>query len=71
MVGDGYFSFIEVLDTLLHVFFNIIISFLGFWFVSHLEQQVAITPLSLSPHIETDIQAATSDWISAALPAEQ
>ncbi|XP_065620923.1 uncharacterized protein LOC112028167 [Quercus suber] len=32
---------------------------------------VAITPLSLSPHIETDIQTATSDWISAALPAEQ
>ncbi|XP_030971870.1 uncharacterized protein LOC115991988 [Quercus lobata] len=32
---------------------------------------VAITPLSLSPQIETDIQTATSDWISAALPAEQ
>ncbi|KAK7325104.1 hypothetical protein VNO77_29186 [Canavalia gladiata] len=32
---------------------------------------VAVTPLSLSPCIETDIQTAASDWISAALPAEQ
>ncbi|XP_027342039.1 uncharacterized protein LOC113854909 [Abrus precatorius] len=32
---------------------------------------VAVTPLSLSPHVETDIQMAASDWISAALPGEQ
>ncbi|XP_057457983.1 uncharacterized protein LOC130748759 [Lotus japonicus] len=32
---------------------------------------VAVTPLSLSPHIETDIQMAASDWISAVLPGEQ
>ncbi|GLT73241.1 hypothetical protein SLA2020_451130 [Shorea laevis] len=32
---------------------------------------VAVTPLSLSPHVETDIQTAASDWISAALSGEQ
>ncbi|GFZ08110.1 survival protein SurE-like phosphatase/nucleotidase [Actinidia rufa] len=32
---------------------------------------VAITPLSLSPHIELDIQTAASEWISAALHTEQ
>ncbi|TKY48280.1 5'-nucleotidase SurE [Spatholobus suberectus] len=32
---------------------------------------VAVTPLSLSPHIETDIQMAASDWISAVLPGGQ
>ncbi|KAI4329106.1 hypothetical protein L6164_021406 [Bauhinia variegata] len=32
---------------------------------------VAVTPLSISPHIETDIQTAASDWISAALHSEQ
>ncbi|KAK7261686.1 hypothetical protein RIF29_28003 [Crotalaria pallida] len=32
---------------------------------------VAVTPLSLSPNIETDIQTAASDWISALLPGEQ
>ncbi|CAJ1950930.1 unnamed protein product [Sphenostylis stenocarpa] len=32
---------------------------------------VAVTPLSLSPHIETDIQKAARDWISSVLPCEQ
>lgn len=32
---------------------------------------VAVTPLSLSPHIETDIQIAASDWISAVIPDGQ
>ncbi|XP_059640810.1 uncharacterized protein LOC132282975 [Cornus florida] len=32
---------------------------------------VAITPFSLSPHLESDTQTAASDWISAALQAEQ
>ncbi|KAL1345120.1 hypothetical protein HN51_018908 [Arachis hypogaea] len=32
---------------------------------------VAVTPLSLSTPIESDIQMAASDWISAAIPAEQ
>lgn len=32
---------------------------------------VAVTPLSISPHIETVIQMAASDWISAVLPGEQ
>ncbi|XP_058774020.1 uncharacterized protein LOC131648263 [Vicia villosa] len=29
---------------------------------------VAVTPVSVSPHIETDIQTTTSDWISAVIP---
>ncbi|KAG2728779.1 hypothetical protein I3760_01G220200 [Carya illinoinensis] len=32
---------------------------------------IAVTPLSLSPHIETDIQTAALDWISAALHGEE
>lgn len=32
---------------------------------------VAITPLSLIPHVESDVQGATSDWISSALGGEQ
>ncbi|KAF7822167.1 5'-nucleotidase surE [Senna tora] len=32
---------------------------------------VAVTPISLSPHTDTDIQMATSDWISVVLPNEQ
>ncbi|KAK7271982.1 hypothetical protein RJT34_28296 [Clitoria ternatea] len=32
---------------------------------------VAVTPLSISPHIEADIQMVASDWISAVLPGEQ
>ncbi|XP_004486847.1 uncharacterized protein [Cicer arietinum] len=32
---------------------------------------VAVTPVSLSPHIETDIQTSTSDWISAVIPGGQ
>ncbi|KAL6972700.1 5'-nucleotidase [Sarracenia purpurea var. burkii] len=32
---------------------------------------VAITPLSLSPHIELETQTAASEWISAALHTEQ
>ncbi|XP_048234511.1 5'-nucleotidase SurE [Ricinus communis] len=32
---------------------------------------VAVTPLSLSPHIESDIHIAASDWISSALKGEQ
>ncbi|XP_054782924.1 uncharacterized protein LOC129290229 [Prosopis cineraria] len=32
---------------------------------------VAVTPLPLSPHIETDIQMAASDWISAVFHTEQ
>ncbi|KAK2425154.1 5'-nucleotidase [Trifolium repens] len=32
---------------------------------------VAVTPVSISPHIETDIQTATSDWISAVTPGGQ
>ncbi|KAJ1420319.1 Survival protein SurE-like phosphatase/nucleotidase [Sesbania bispinosa] len=32
---------------------------------------VAVTPLSLSPHIETDIQLAALDWISTVLSSEQ
>ncbi|XP_021295150.1 uncharacterized protein LOC110424785 [Herrania umbratica] len=32
---------------------------------------VAVTPLSLSPQIESDIQTAASDWISSALHGEQ
>ncbi|BAT98384.1 hypothetical protein VIGAN_09203400 [Vigna angularis var. angularis] len=32
---------------------------------------VAVTPLSLSPHTETDIQMAASDWLSSVLPGEQ
>ncbi|KAE9588109.1 hypothetical protein Lal_00002874 [Lupinus albus] len=32
---------------------------------------VAVTPLSLSSHIENDIQMAASDWISTVLPGEQ
>lgn len=42
------------------------------WFLAcDLEKQVAVTPLSLSPHIETDIQMAASDWISAVIPDGQ
>ncbi|CAK8535940.1 unnamed protein product [Lathyrus sativus] len=29
---------------------------------------VAVTPVSVSPHIETDIQTTTSDWISSVIP---
>jgi len=36
-----------------------------------LEKQVAVTPVSLSPHIESDIQTTTSDWISAVIPGGQ
>ncbi|KAK4269191.1 hypothetical protein QN277_022380 [Acacia crassicarpa] len=32
---------------------------------------VAVTPLSLSAHTESDIQTAASDWISTMLPSEQ
>ncbi|KAG5008624.1 hypothetical protein JHK82_017196 [Glycine max] len=32
---------------------------------------VAVTPLSLSPHTETNIQMAASDWISSVFPGEQ
>ncbi|CAJ1955456.1 unnamed protein product [Sphenostylis stenocarpa] len=32
---------------------------------------VAVTPVSLSPRIETDIQIAASDWVSAVLPGEK
>ncbi|TKY64353.1 5'-nucleotidase SurE [Spatholobus suberectus] len=32
---------------------------------------VAVTPLSLSPHTEMDIQMAASDWISSVFPGEQ
>ncbi|KAK4267279.1 hypothetical protein QN277_024079 [Acacia crassicarpa] len=32
---------------------------------------IAVTPLSLSPHTETDIQMAASDWISAVFNTEQ
>ncbi|OIW08993.1 hypothetical protein TanjilG_05969 [Lupinus angustifolius] len=32
---------------------------------------VAVTPQSISPHIETDIQMAASDWISTMLHGEQ
>ncbi|XP_017979380.1 PREDICTED: uncharacterized protein LOC18596155 isoform X2 [Theobroma cacao] len=32
---------------------------------------VAVTPLSLSPQMESDIQTAASDWISSALHGEQ
>ncbi|RDX58279.1 surE, partial [Mucuna pruriens] len=32
---------------------------------------VSVTPLSLSPHTETDIQMAASDWISSVFPDEQ
>ncbi|KAE9585925.1 hypothetical protein Lal_00009840 [Lupinus albus] len=32
---------------------------------------VTVTPLSISPHIETDIQMAASDWVSTMLPGEQ
>lgn len=32
---------------------------------------VAVTPISLSPHIETDIETAASEWISVALSGEQ
>lgn len=32
---------------------------------------VAVTPLSISPHIETGIHVAASDWISAVLPDGQ
>ncbi|QCE02245.1 5'-nucleotidase [Vigna unguiculata] len=32
---------------------------------------VAVTPLFLSPHTETDIQMAASDWLSSVLPGEQ
>ncbi|KAL9323015.1 hypothetical protein ACSQ67_011068 [Phaseolus vulgaris] len=32
---------------------------------------VAVTPLSLSPHIESDIQVAASDWVSTVLPDGQ
>jgi len=30
-----------------------------------------VTPLSLSPHIESDIQVAASDWVSTVLPDGQ
>lgn len=33
--------------------------------------QVAVTPLSLSPHTETDVQMAASDWLSSVLPGVQ
>ncbi|XP_014515190.1 uncharacterized protein LOC106773028 [Vigna radiata var. radiata] len=32
---------------------------------------VAVTPLSLSPHTETDVQMAASDWLSSVLPGVQ
>lgn len=32
---------------------------------------VSVTPLSLSPSIESEIHTATSDWISSVLPQEQ
>ncbi|PSR96918.1 5'-nucleotidase [Actinidia chinensis var. chinensis] len=32
---------------------------------------VTITPISLSPHIESDVQTAALEWISSALQAEQ
>ncbi|XP_028807448.1 uncharacterized protein LOC114762156 [Neltuma alba] len=32
---------------------------------------VAVTPLSLSPHTESDIRTAASDWISTVVPSEQ
>ncbi|KAJ7963200.1 5'-nucleotidase surE [Quillaja saponaria] len=32
---------------------------------------VAVTPVSLSPHIEAEIQKAASDWISVALNSDQ
>lgn len=34
-------------------------------------EQVAITPLSLSPYIEADTQTAPSSWISSTLQADQ
>jgi hypothetical protein len=45
----------------------------SFWWIlaCDLEKQVAVTPVSISPHIETDIQTATSDWISAVTPGGQ
>lgn len=36
-----------------------------------LEKQVAVTPVSLSPHTASDIQMATSDWVSAVIPGGQ
>jgi len=33
-------------------------------FACDLHEQVAVTPLFLSPHIESDIQVACSDWVS-------
>jgi len=36
-----------------------------------LHEQVAVTPLSLSPYIKSDIQMAASDWVSAVLPDGQ
>ncbi|THG19406.1 uncharacterized protein LOC114262119 [Camellia sinensis] len=32
---------------------------------------VAVTPLSVSPHVESDTQTAASEWISSALQGEQ
>ncbi|KAL7162646.1 hypothetical protein ACSBR2_043016 [Camellia fascicularis] len=32
---------------------------------------VAVTPLSISPHVESDTQTAASEWISSALQGEQ
>ncbi|AES67822.1 putative 5'-nucleotidase [Medicago truncatula] len=32
---------------------------------------VAVTPVSLSPHTASDIQMATSDWVSAVIPGGQ
>ncbi|KAF7843515.1 5'-nucleotidase surE [Senna tora] len=40
-------------------------------FASILSESFAVTPISLSPHTDTDIQMAASDWISAVLPNEQ
>lgn len=34
-------------------------------------QQIAVTPVSLVMHVETDVHAAASEWISSALEAEQ
>lgn len=34
-------------------------------------QQIAVTPVSLVMHVEADVHAAASQWISTALQVEQ
>lgn len=46
-------------------------SFIFFFLLEMIKLQVAVTPFSLCPQIEADIQTAASYWIAGALQVEQ